>query len=114
MARPEITGRKVADGDHAVTPGQLFLTEAQLSERWGVSSYTCYEMRRRGAGPRFHLFGRAAVRYALADIETFESSESFASMSELYQRRSGRARARAQHRKSLMKARAVLAEGKST
>jgi hypothetical protein len=71
-------------------------------------------MRRRGTGPRFHLFGRAAVRYALADIQVFESSESFASMSELYQRHSGRARALAQHRKSLTKARAVLAEGKST
>jgi hypothetical protein len=112
--RPEITGREIVEGDLPVAPGCLFLTETQLAQRWQLSPYSIYEMRRRGTGPRFHLFGRTAVRYALVDIETFESSESFASMSELYQRRSGRARARAQHRKSLTKARAVLAGGKST
>jgi hypothetical protein len=90
----------------------LFLTEAQVAARWGVSPYSVYEMRRRGVGPAFNIFGRAAVRYSIAAIQAFERSEAFQSMTEVYSRRAGRARARASHGRILKRAREALAEGR--
>jgi hypothetical protein len=112
VARPEITGRDVSTGP-APEPSP-FLTEQQLAGRWQVSEYTLYEARRQGRGCRFLLVGKSAIRYALSAVEEFERDETFQSMIEVYSRRSGRARARAEHRKQLTKARAVLAEGKRT
>jgi hypothetical protein len=48
------------------------------------------------------------------DVETFENSESFASMGELYHRRANRAAARVQHQRSLAVARAARAKGRSS
>ena len=110
VARPEITGRDASPGT-ASEPRQ-FLTEQQLAARWQLSAYSIYEMRRAARGPAFIIVGRSAVRYPLDAVEEFERSERFSSMTEVYARRSGRARARAQHRNSLTKARAVLAEVK--
>ena len=98
----------------AVPGPRVFIDERALAERWGLSPYSVYQMRRLGTGPKFIVVGKNAVRYAVADIEAFEATESFQSMGELYAARSNRARARAAHRKALVKARAVLAEGKST
>jgi len=112
VARPEIAGRDVSAGT-ALEP-RPFLTEQQLAERWQVSEYTLYEARRQGRGCRFLLVGKSAIRYALSAVEEFERGETFQSMTEVYSRRSGRARARAEHRKQLTKARAVLAGGKRT
>jgi hypothetical protein len=97
----------------AVREPRVFINARALAERWGLSSYSVYQMRRLGTGPKFIVVGKNAVRYAVADVKAFEASESFQSMGELYAARSNRARARAAHRKALVKARAVLAEGKS-
>ena len=94
------------------TAPRMFLTEAQLAERWGVSSYTVYSQRRSGVGPRFIIVGKSSVRYSLAEVEEFEASESFQSMGEVYSRRADRARSRAVKRKALAKGRAVLAEAR--
>jgi predicted DNA-binding transcriptional regulator AlpA len=99
-------------GPPAVSEPRLFLTEAQLAERWGVSVYTVYTQRRSGAGPRFIIVGKSAVRYPLTEVEAFEASESFASMGEVYARHADRARSRAVKRKALAKGRAVLAEAR--
>ena len=90
----------------------LFYTEQQVADRWGVSAYTLYEMRRRGIGPRFNVFGRAAIRYSRDEVERFERSDRFQNMTEVYAARSGRAKARTKHRAALKHARDVLAEGR--
>jgi hypothetical protein len=110
VARPEITGRDASAGT-APEPC-LFLTEKQLAARWAVSEYHVYEMRRRGLGPRFNIFGKAAVRYALEVVEEFERSDSFSSQGEVWARRSGAARVRAIKRKALAKGRAVQEEAR--
>jgi hypothetical protein len=153
MARPEVTGKRLATGAPAVVPevsphgpsetepeephllalaagapavvpaasprgppagpeSCLFLTGKQLASRWAVSEYHVYDMRRRGFGPRFNIFGRAAVRYAHDAVEEFERSESFSSQAEVWSRRSGAARVRASKRKALAKGRAVQEEAR--
>jgi hypothetical protein len=102
-----------ARGPPAAPRPRMFFDEKALAERWGLSHYSVYQMRRAGTGPKFLVVGKNAIRYAVTDVEAFEASESFHSMGELYAARSNRARARAAHRKALVKARAVLAEGKS-
>jgi hypothetical protein len=67
-------------------------------------------MRRRGIGPRFNVFSRAAIRYSIDEIEAFERSGTFQTMGEVYAARANRASARVQHRKQLVKARQVRAE----
>jgi hypothetical protein len=47
------------------------LNEQQLAERFNVSVKTIRKWRLSGGGPRYRKFG-SAVRYALADVETFE------------------------------------------
>ena len=55
--------------------GQIYLNTHQVADRYGLSPRTIEEWRVTGFGPRFTKFGpRGAVRYALADLETWEAS----------------------------------------
>jgi hypothetical protein len=60
------------DNDAPSWPPRVFLTEEDLAARWQVSIRVLQKWRGKGGGPRFHKFG-AAVRYAMSDIENFES-----------------------------------------
>ncbi|MGV8838825.1 MAG: helix-turn-helix domain-containing protein [Bauldia sp.] len=51
----------------------LFLNERELAERWRISVKTLQAMRLKGGGPVYRRFGRL-VRYAVADLEAFESA----------------------------------------
>lgn len=55
------------------TPTPRFLTERDLADRWQVSVKTLQAMRLKGGGPVYRRFGRV-VRYAVADLEQFETA----------------------------------------
>ena len=48
-------------------------TEAELAERWGISTRTLQRWRRDGRGPDFLRIGRRVI-YPLADIAAFEDA----------------------------------------
>jgi hypothetical protein len=51
----------------------MFLTEAELAERWRLAPKTLQNQRHRGQTPiRFLKIGHS-VRYALSDVEAFEA-----------------------------------------
>ena len=55
------------------------LTTEELARRWGVSASTLAKWRGRGCGPEWVKLGlslRAAVRYPLAAVETYEDEQS--------------------------------------
>jgi hypothetical protein len=47
-----------------------FITAAQAADRLTISTKTLATWRFKGAGPNFHKFA-GAVRYSVADIDTF-------------------------------------------
>jgi predicted DNA-binding transcriptional regulator AlpA len=51
-----------------------FVTQKQLSRRWGLSPRTLERWRHDGEGPRFIKLGRR-VAYRLIDIEAFEAAQ---------------------------------------
>lgn len=53
----------------------MFLTEAELANRWNVSVKLLQKWRWRSGGPRYCKFG-SAVRYAVSEIEEFEVAAS--------------------------------------
>jgi hypothetical protein len=56
------------------TPGETFLSETQLFDRWGgsISAVTLRSWRSKGRGPRFTHAGRR-VLYPLSGIVEYES-----------------------------------------
>ena len=50
----------------------IFITSADLAERWKMTNGAVQAMRRRGNGPPFVMLGPARVRYALDDVLAFE------------------------------------------
>ena len=53
-------------------PDRIFLTAAELAERWGMSEKTLESWRSAGKGPEFvKIVG--AVRYRLTDVEKYET-----------------------------------------
>ncbi|PMC63412.1 excisionase [Corynebacterium xerosis] len=46
----------------------VWLTAAQLAKIIGISTYTVYEMVKRGEGPRARRFGRQ-IRFAKSDVD---------------------------------------------
>lgn len=63
------------------TPAPLFLTESELSKRWGIPKKTFQRWRWQGGGPPFVKFG-GNVRYAMSDITNYEKLNRFFSTSE--------------------------------
>jgi uncharacterized protein YjcR len=51
-----------------------FLRADDLANRWGVSPGTLANWRVRGVGPAFVKISNGAVRYALADVESYEAA----------------------------------------
>lgn len=56
------------------TPDMAFLTPAQLADRWSLHVNTLANWRAQGRGPAWTAIG-GAVRYALTDIEEWESQQ---------------------------------------
>tara|TARA_R110002072_G_scaffold216863_3_gene374400 strand:- start:7953 stop:8153 length:201 start_codon:yes stop_codon:yes gene_type:complete len=50
---------------------KIFLTTAELANRWAQSKRTLEGWRNKGAGPNYHKIG-GSVRYHVDDIERFE------------------------------------------
>ena len=61
------------DGHPSRDEGRLGRTEAELAERWGISTRTLQRWRRDGRGPDFLRIGRRVI-YPLADIAAFEDA----------------------------------------
>jgi hypothetical protein len=64
---------------------QKFLDEVALAARWSLSARTLQGWRVTGEGPRFLKAGsgiRAAVRYALPEVERFEAAHTIGSTAE--------------------------------
>ncbi|MCB1503123.1 MAG: helix-turn-helix domain-containing protein [Bauldia sp.] len=54
--------------------GEVFLTEAELAERWRHSLRTLQRWRMNGKGPRSIRIGRRTV-YRISDVEAFETGD---------------------------------------
>jgi hypothetical protein len=67
-AAVEAVARPAAPPDTRTNPP---LTDLDVSKRLGVSAFTVRSWRVKGIGPRYFKVGRA-VRYRLADVETYE------------------------------------------
>jgi hypothetical protein len=52
----------------------IWLTQADLAERWSLAEKTLENWRARKYGPRWIQIGRNTVRYRLRDIENWESA----------------------------------------
>ncbi|WP_206064976.1 helix-turn-helix domain-containing protein [Nocardioides sp. JQ2195] len=55
------------------TSAPIYLTTEMLAERWEVSPGTLANWRARGTGPTYCKIGNS-VRYALADVEQYETA----------------------------------------
>jgi predicted DNA-binding transcriptional regulator AlpA len=55
----------------------VFLTETEFCQRFGVSPRTAERWRSSGDGPPFVRFGRRFVRYKLSDVERWADSRTF-------------------------------------
>lgn len=63
------------------TINQQAFTEAQVAERYELSTKTLQSWRTKGGGPAFVKFGKA-VRYLASDLEAFEVANKCASTSQ--------------------------------
>lgn len=62
--------------DGALVSEKVFLTAAEVAERWGVARQNLATMRYRGTGPVFTKIG-GRIRYGLRDIEAYETARRF-------------------------------------
>ena len=51
---------------------RAFINTKQLAERWGMAHRTLENWRQKTVGPRYMKHKGGAVRYAIADIVTYE------------------------------------------
>lgn len=56
---------------HKYTEGQLFLTTADVAERWRISPRTLEGWRDKGIGPTYCRIG-SRIRYQILDVEKYE------------------------------------------
>jgi hypothetical protein len=56
---------------------QEYLTTEELAARWKMQQQTLELWRCNGKGPAFHKFGKA-VRYAVSDVEKYETESKIA------------------------------------
>lgn len=54
-------------------PDTIFLSTAELAERWRMSQSALRFRRMKGLGPTYHMLDGSA-RYALADVEAYEKA----------------------------------------
>nr|BDD46866.1 hypothetical protein 30 [bacterium] len=69
---------------------KTFLSQIDLSRRWGVSPRTLERWRWLGEGPSFTKIG-GAVRYRIEDVEEYEQGNLFNSTSENFSEMGGAA-----------------------
>lgn len=56
-----------------VTPSHpIWLTTAELAERWRMTTRTLERWRAERYGPKWHQLG-GSIRYSIADVEGFEA-----------------------------------------
>lgn len=58
--------------DAAISSAPIWLTTAELADRWKLTERTLERWRAERCGPSWHVLG-GSIRYALAEVEAFET-----------------------------------------